>query len=218
MKKVIYCIPGLGADERIFSRLSIQGYQLKFLNWIGPVPGETLHEYARRMAGGIEDAAPVLLGVSFGGMVAIEIAKIVPASKVIIVSSVKCTAELPAWMKWLGAFRVNKLVPIKNYRFTERFRNYRLGISQKDDIELVNSYRRNADLTIVKWSIHQILNWKNRDYPDTIFHIHGEKDKIFPVRGIKPTHIIKGGTHMMILNRAAEISNCISRILSEPGF
>jgi hypothetical protein len=44
-------------------------------------------------------------------------------------------------------------------------------------------------------------------------HIHGDNDKIFPVKKIKPTHIIEGGTHMMIYNRAKEIGGCVEKVI-----
>jgi pimeloyl-ACP methyl ester carboxylesterase len=211
--KNIYCISGLGADETIFAHLHIAGYTLKYLPWIAPLPKESLPSYAARMAGAIPETLPVLIGVSFGGMMAIEMAKIIPVNKVIIISSVKCKAEMPLWMRLAGKLRINKIVPIKDYKFIEPYRNYRLGITTKEERELVNAYRSKADMHQIKWSIHQIVNWQSATYPDAIFHIHGEKDRMFPIRKLRPTHIIKGGTHMMIINRTKEISNCIQEIL-----
>ena len=120
---------------------------------------------------------------------------------------------MPLWMRLTGKLRINKLVPIKNYKFTEPYRNYRLGITTKEERELVNRYRNKADIQQIRWSIHQIINWQSTGYPGVLFHIHGEKDKMFPIRNLSPTHIIKGGTHMMMINRAKEISNCIQEIL-----
>ncbi len=218
MADKIYCIAGLGADRKIFAKLDIKGYELEFLEWTKPFTNESLQEYTYRLASIIDDDAPIILGVSFGGMVAIEIAKKIPVSKLILISSVKVTAELPLWMRVCGKLNLNKYLPSKSYHFGESIRNYRLGIATKEEKELVGAYRKNADLEQVKWSIHEILNWKNNWYPKTTVHIHGELDKIFPIKNIKPTHIIKGGTHMMILNKAQEISRIINDILSEQLF
>jgi hypothetical protein len=57
------------------------------------------------------------------------------------------------------------------------------------------------------------LNWKNDWYPENIVHIHGEHDKIFPVKKLKPTHVIKEGTYIMIINKAEELSKCINSVL-----
>lgn len=87
--KTIYCISGLGADEKAFSRLSIEGYQLQIINWLKPLHNETLQEYATRMRETIKEEEPILIGLSFGGIMCTEIAKQIPVQKIIIISSIK---------------------------------------------------------------------------------------------------------------------------------
>jgi pimeloyl-ACP methyl ester carboxylesterase len=213
MKKPIYCISGLGADEKIFANLDIKGYELKYIPWIRPHKKESIEGYAKRMSEYIKEDSAVLLGVSFGGMMGIEIAKQIPLRKLIIVSSIKSGSELPRWMKAAGTLKLDKLVPTSIHKYTETIGNSRLGVSNKEEKEMVRAYRRNADLVFVDWAITQILNWKNNWQPDNIFHIHGDRDKIFPVKKINPTFIIKDGTHMIIYNRAGEISEYIQKEL-----
>ena len=129
--------------------------------------------------------------------------------RLIIVSSIKSTVELPGWMKIAGKIKLNKLIPSKSYQFTEKIDNNRLGVSTKEERDMVRIYRKNADPVYLDWAIHQILNWKNDWQPDNIIHIHGDKDKIFPIKKINPTHIIKEGTHMIIYNRANEVGEFI---------
>jgi pimeloyl-ACP methyl ester carboxylesterase len=214
MKKPIYCISGLGADEKIFTNLHINGYELRYIPWIKPHKKESMHGYAKRMGEYIKEKSAILLGVSFGGMMGIEIAKQVPLQKLIIVSSIKSVNELPRWMKTAGKLKLDKIVPVSLHKYTEKIGNARLGVSNKEEKEMVRAYRKNADLVFVDWAITQILNWKNDWQPDSIFHIHGDKDKIFPVKKINPTCIIKDGTHMMIYNRAGEICEYIEKELS----
>ena len=43
--------------------------------------------------------------------------------------------------------------------------------------------------------------WK-QDIPlPNVIHIHGEKDGVFPIYNIKGCIKIKGGTHIMIINK-----------------
>jgi esterase/lipase len=209
MKKHIYCISGLGADEKIFTNLHIKGYELRYIPWIRPHKKEQIEGYAKRMREYIKEDSAVLLGVSFGGMMGIEIAKQMPLHKLIIVSSIKSSGEMPRWMKAAGTLKLHKLLPTRLHRYTEKIDNVRLGVSTKEEKEMVRAYRKNADLVFVDWAIHQILNWKNDWQPDNIIHIHGDRDKIFSVKKSNPTCIIKDGTHMMIYNRAREISELI---------
>ena len=186
---------------------------MKFIPWLRPLKTETIEKYSLRMGEKIQHPSPVLLGVSFGGMIAIEIAKQVPLAKLIIVSSIKTASELPRWMKLTGKFQLHKIFPTRSYKITEGYDNRRLGISNEEERALVNTYREKVDPVYYNWAVHQVLSWKNNWYPGNIVHIHGDHDKIFPVKHLNPTHIIPGGSHIMMLNKAAEVSQCINSVL-----
>lgn len=85
----VYCISGLGADERIFTKLEVPGIEFICLQWIRPAKKESIGDYAARMLSQIRGDHPVILGGAFGGMMAIEMARICAGAKVILVSSVK---------------------------------------------------------------------------------------------------------------------------------
>jgi pimeloyl-ACP methyl ester carboxylesterase len=210
----IYCISGLGADEKAFKNLQIHGYELKYIPWLRPGKNEAIEEYAKRMSGPIGHESPVLLGLSFGGMIGIEIAKQMPVRKLIIVSGVKSTNELPGWMKVAGALHLNKLLPTRPTKLREKIDNGRLGATTREEMDLIKNYRRTADPVYMQWAISKVFNWKNNWHPENLIHIHGDKDRVFPVRKVKAHHIIKEGTHIMIYNRAAEISEVIRRELA----
>jgi len=214
MHKIIYCISGLGADERVFKNLRVDGYELKYIPWLQPGKNEEIHHYAARMAAQIGHHAPILLGVSFGGMVGLEIARQLPLQRLIIVSSVKLTSELPGWMKVAGSLMLNKFLPVRSYKFMEKIDNSRLGVSTPEEREMVRQYRKNVDPLYFNWPIHKVLNWKNDWRPENLIHIHGDKDKIFPIKRIHPTCVIENGTHMMIYNRAEEIGRYIEQKLA----
>jgi pimeloyl-ACP methyl ester carboxylesterase len=206
----IYCLSGLGADEKIFADITINNHSLEFVPWLTPAPKEKISDYALRMAGQIPDKAPVLLGVSFGGMIAIEIAKQLPVKQVILISTVKTAAELPAWIKLVRRFKMNKWLPVKSNKLTRSLDNRQIGARTKMEKELVQQYREKSDALYMEWAINEIVNWTNDWYPEKAIHIHGDKDKMFPVRKSAAAILIKGGTHLMILNKAKEISDCIN--------
>ncbi len=211
----LYCIPGFGVDDKIFGKLTLNA-SLHFINWLDPFPKETLQAYALRMAASIDDEAPIILGISFGGMIALEIAKLRPVKQIILISSVKSRSELPAQLRTIGMLRLNKIFPVKKVQQSDRFykvANRRLGAVTQEEKDFANAYRRSADLNYVNWSFDKILNWQNTQCPEGTIHIHGDKDQIFPIKYISPTHIIKNGTHMMVWNRAGEISKIINNVL-----
>jgi pimeloyl-ACP methyl ester carboxylesterase len=213
--KTIYCISGLGADERAFSKLKVDGYALKVINWLMPEPNETIEHYATRMRAGITEENPVLMGLSFGGMMCTEIAKQIPVSKIIIISSIKSSKELPLWMKAVATLKLNKIVPLKSTRLTQPIQNKMLGIQTEEEKSLVAGLRREVDLPYTNWAVNQTINWKNNLQQPNIYHIHGDKDNMFPIKNIKADFTIKDGGHFMIMNKADEVSACINSIMKQ---
>ena len=214
--KTIYCISGLGADERAFSNLRIEGYQLKVIQWLVPNRKETLYRYAKRMRAEIDTENPILMGLSFGGMMCIEIAKQIPVKKIIIISSIKSSLELPTWMKTVAWLKLNKILPVGSSKLTEPIQNRFLGISTQEEKNIVAISRKNANKQYVTWAVKQALNWKSDWQHPEIYHIHGDNDKMFPINKLKPNYTLKDAGHFMIMNRAAEVSECINAILKTP--
>ena len=213
MKKTIYCISGLGADERAFNKLQIDNAELITLRWLPPEKNEPIEQYAARMAAGIKHDNPILLGLSFGGIMSIEIGRLIPVKAVILVSSIKSSAELPSWMKWIGATKINRLFPVKSAGFMEPITNRTLGITSVEERTMVREFRKNSPVSYNNWAVDKILNWKSCTANFPTFHIHGSSDRIFPIKKIKATHIIEGGKHLMIMSKAEEVSSCINKIL-----
>ncbi len=211
--KTIYCISGLGADERVFNKIVVPGHTLRPLQWKIPQKNETLQHYAQRMLEEIEEEKPVLMGLSFGGMMSIEMAKLRAVEKVIIISSIKSVSELPGWMKLAGRLRLDKMVPLKSFKLMEPVQNYKLGVTNEEERRMAIEYRRNADSRYTNWAINQVLNWQNDWQPPNIYHIHGTRDKMFPAKKIRADYTVNGGGHLMIMNRAEEINAWLLSIL-----
>lgn len=213
--KTIFCISGLGADERAFSKLNLPGYQLKVIQWKIPVPEETLEAYAMRMRHEIDENNPVLIGLSFGGIVCIEIAKQVPVEKIIIISSIKNKNELPLWMKLAAKSKLNRVFPMRSYKITVPVQNYFLGVKTQEEKNIVTVSRRRANITYTNWAVNKIINWKNLWQPPKLYHIHGSSDKMFPIKKIKADAVVRNGGHFMIMNRADEVSNLLLHFLNK---
>lgn len=212
--KIIYCISGLGADEKAFSKLKINDYELKVIPWLLPQQDETLQEYAGRMRKNIKNDNPILMGLSFGGMVSIEIARQIPVQKIILISSIKTKDELPSWMKIIAKTRLNKIYPMRPHKITAPLQNFMLGLLSKEEKEMVAESRKKADINYTNWAVNQAINWKNDSIPTKIFHIHGDHDKMFPINKIKADELIINGGHFMIMNMADRVSSAINRWLA----
>lgn len=214
----IYCIPGFGADENIFKNLKILNAELVFLKWLEPDAKEPFRNYARRMATQIQEADPIIIGVSFGGMLALDMVKFMPLKKIILISTAKSRKELPLEYRIIGNLRLDKLFRVKKIPQNELLfekANKRLGAFTNEEKEFANKYRKQGSVNYINWSFDKILNWNNKEVPNGVIHIHGTADKIFPFKYINATNIIEGGTHMMIMNRANEISEIINNVLTK---
>ena len=209
----LYIISGFGADKRIFQNIDFGKHKPHFIDWKIPHTRESLKAYSNRMMQEIRHPDPVLIGLSFGGIIAIEIAKQLNVAKIILISSVKKRTELPASLRLLARTKINKLIKLRPYSFLEKWENYNLGLKTEDQKNLVREYRKNIDLYYTNWGIHQIINWQNTEVPKNLFHLHGSNDHIFPIKNIKDAHIIQGGGHMMVMNKAEEINKILMQQL-----
>lgn len=209
MKK-IFLIGGLGADERVFQHISLYPFEQIFVQWLPSFRNEPLADYAKRLATQfILENDPIIVGVSFGGMLATEIAKLKPKAKVFIVSSAKTFKEIPVYFRILGYLNILKFTPIQLFKYHTKITDWFFGVKNKQESLLLESILQNTDGLFLKWALNQIVHWENTIVPSNVFHIHGNKDRILPSKFVNPTITIAGGGHLMILNKALEISKII---------
>lgn len=210
-----YFISGLGADRRAFYKLRLpKSYEPVYLDWIPPRTGESLREYAHRFSDLIHEKEPfILIGLSLGGMVASEIARIKQPRKLVLLSSVSVSAEMPWYFRFAGKIRMQKAIPVSLYKNITLLNAF-MGSVSKQDRRMILSFVNNTDPSFIRWAIDAILGWKQHERPRDIIHLHGDKDRLLPIRFIKPTHEVKGGRHLMILDKAAEINKILDSVLS----
>ncbi len=204
---------GLGADERAFVDIDFSNFNPIFIKWISPNNRETIENYAMRLSSQISTKHPILIGLSFGGVMAIEIAKQINVEQIVIISSIKSKKELPFYFKWAGVLKINHLIPTSILRHTNFIFNWFFGVTSKKEKFLLKQMLFETNPLFLKWSIKQILNWKNETIIDNLTHIHGSSDRILPTRFFKCNHIIKHGGHFMVLNKSDDVSSKISETL-----
>jgi pimeloyl-ACP methyl ester carboxylesterase len=212
----LYLISGLGADHRAFEKLQFpDGYELVHIPWIDALPGESLQGYARRMAGAISKEEPFVLGgLSFGGMVAVEICKFLRPEKLILFSTVASNESLPWYYRLAGRARLYKLLPQNPPRPFMPFLFWFFGPLNKSGRDVLRYFASLIKPNFLKWALTQISTWQNTERPCDVISIHGEKDRTFPLRYIrKPGHIIKGAGHLAVYTHAREVSDLLEYVL-----
>jgi pimeloyl-ACP methyl ester carboxylesterase len=211
----IYFVPGLAASSQIFEFIQLpkEKFELHFIEWLIPLTiNEPLEEYAKRMAAKITEKNPVLIGVSFGGILVQEMSKYLQPQKTIIISSVKSNQELPKRLKLLKHTHIYKFFPAKYISNFENYAKYLLGDFAKKRIDLYHRYLSVRDENYLNWAIKNVLNWKQQKPLKNCIHIHGNQDQIFPIKHINNAIEIDKGTHAMIIYKAKTISKILANI------
>lgn len=198
----VYFMPGLAASSLIFERINLPDeFEVHLLEWSIPLDNESLTDYAKRMSLQITEEKPVLIGVSFGGILVQEIAQHINVRKVIIISSAKSNLEFPLRMRIAKSTKAYKLIPINLLANLESLAKFSFGRKINKRLELYKMYLSIRDYKYLEWAIEQVILW-DRTIPDeNVIHIHGDMDDVFPIKYISNCMIVKGGTHIMILNK-----------------
>ncbi|MCB9252328.1 MAG: alpha/beta hydrolase [Flavobacteriales bacterium] len=209
----VYIFSGLGADERVFCNIDFKDKKPHYIQWILPEKEDTLETYATRLIEQIKTPSPHLIGLSFGGMMAIEVSKQIEVQSVTIISSVKTKKELPLSFKIMGSTGLYKLIPVWVFKQTNFLMYWLFGVSDKEEVKLIRNIIKETNSVYLKWAIHEILNWKHTDVHESIKHIHGTKDRVLPIHNIRnQVHKVSGG-HMIVLNKPKEVSDIIHEFM-----
>ncbi|UCE94653.1 MAG: alpha/beta hydrolase [Flavobacteriaceae bacterium] len=215
-KRHIYLMPGLAASPKIFEYIQLDPLktELHYLEWIPPVHiKESVEEYAQKYIELIRHPEPILIGVSFGGILVQEISRIIKVRKVIIISSIKSKNEMPKRLRFLKSSGVYKLFPSKRLSKIDDFTKFDYHPHLKKKGELYNKYLGVRNEKYLNWSLRAVLHWENKSSVTDLVHIHGTKDEIFPIKHIEDCIPVEGGTHAMILIKAKIINQILNRLL-----
>ena len=210
----IYCVSGLGADERVFQKLKFKGYQPVHIKWVEPEPKESIADYTKRLTEQVKGKKPILIGLSFGGIIAVEMSKHIATEKVILISSTKNKQEVPFYFRIFRWLPVYLLLPARLMLWLGKFvASWFFSLESLDDRKLLKAILLDTNARFTKWAIHQVVIWKNELIPENIYHIHGNSDRIFPYRFVHEDFNVEKGGHFMIMNQAEYISNLIQKII-----
>jgi pimeloyl-ACP methyl ester carboxylesterase len=204
MSKIpVYLMPGLAASTAIFERIALpeDTFEIHLLEWEIPLDKETLADYAKRIAAKIKQPNPVLIGVSFGGILVQEMAKFMDVRKVIIISSVKSNLEFPRRLKIAKTTKAYKLIPMSLILNIESLAKFSFGEKVNQRLKLYERFLSVRDIGYLNWAVEQVVLWDRTVVDESVIHIHGDMDDVFPIKNIKNCVIVKGGTHVMILNK-----------------
>lgn len=216
MEKIhVYFMPGLAASSTIFERIQLPEaqFEMHFLEWFVPVQKQSLVSYAQQLAENVKHENSILVGVSFGGILVQEMKQFLNPKKVIIISSVKSNKEMPRRMKIAKTTKAYKLIPVTLFENLENLAKYAFGNFIKQRVKLYEKFLSVRDKDYLNWAIENVILWERTEIDPEIIHIHGLEDEVFPVKYIKDYIPVKGGTHIMILNKYKWLNENLPNIM-----
>jgi len=211
-----YFFSGLGADKKAFRQLQFpENVEPIFIDWIHPLNDEPIESYAKRISGVIDNSKPfILVGLSFGGIMATEVIEYVSPRKTILISSVTRRQELPFFFQFTRFLGIQKKIPFKSVQKGNAFVYWLFGIEKNNGKSLLDEILADTDPVFAEWAIRQMMIWKREITNTDIVRIHGDNDKMFPIRNFTPDYTVKDGGHFMVVDKAGEISMLMKKIFA----
>jgi pimeloyl-ACP methyl ester carboxylesterase len=218
MEARLVMIPGTGCDARLFAPQRAAFPGLEVAEWLPPLLGETVREYAVRLAGAY--AFPerfVLGGVSLGSMVAQELAAMVRPEKLVLIASARDWGCL--WKaRVLRPFVCAVPEPLLHGRgmaaavaTAVRFRGVR-----KEHAGEIGRMLAESRTGHLKWAMRSVSEWAP---PETLacpmLWLHGTRDLTIPFPwGNASVTAIEGAGHLLNMTHAAEVNRRIAGFLA----
>lgn len=205
---------GLGADHTVFSKLHFSGFEVHHVAWIEPMKGEALRDYMGRMNIPETGNDTVVMGLSFGGVLAMELAVMRNLEKVILLSSVYSQNYLPRYLQMIRILKINHWFPLKLVRRPTQMAYWFFGLENAEDKNLLKHLIGRTGENYFIWATDCIMNYQgNHLDPGKIIHIHGDNDRVLPLGKMKCDYVIKGGGHFIVLTHYREMQQILDTIL-----
>ena len=208
---VIYAIPGLGTTEKLYENIAIKDVEIIVLKWPMPEKSDNMQSYARKFLPQINTEIPFcLMGVSFGGMLCVELSEMISPKKIFLISTSKKRNELPWFIRLFKNIPLHKIISEKQHRKMAYEGRWLIGFGKAyipAYLGMINSMKDDY----FKNCINIIVNWDRKVLPENFVHIHGDADRLLQFKYVKPNYTVRNGSHAMIVFQAEEICKIIEK-------
>jgi len=215
MLQKIFIFSGLGADHRIFHKMNFQSFEPVFIHWLEPLNNETIQDYALRISKQITEPNPLVIGISFGGIIAIEVSKFLPFQKLVLIASAKTKQEIPFLYRMLGKLRVPLFFPMQWLKKSNRLSYFVFSVSTQEDRKILDDIYNDTSPTYLRWALNAVCTWQNETITQNLLHIHGTNDRILYYSNIKNAVPIPNGGHLLPLTETQKLEEIILKFLNE---
>lgn len=212
-------VPGLGVDSRLFYRQREEFPDAIVPVWLQPERRETLARYAERLAAaavrGVERGTVVVGGLSLGGMLALEMSRLLDARAVVLIASCRSPRAVCGPLHW--AERLGRAIPPVVV-------GWALGLAPlvcgrgggigPADRKVLSEMVSQVPVPLLRWGARAIMEWPGAEHVDApVHHIHGDHDWVIPLRCVKPTVVVPGGSHVLNLSHPREVNRLLKEVV-----
>ncbi len=211
----IYLLPGLGTDHRLFSRLDLGGLHVRYLEWPDYGPGHTLRDIAHMLVDQVDTARTHwYMGVSMGGMVAQELAALTNPEKVVLMSSWIGPHEWPWHIRMAARLRPHLVINETTMRMTWPLKARLVGQGDPVIGRLLYDMACAQTARRIRHGVAAIMRWEGSPWKGPLVRIHGDADRLIPLR-FPADHVVRGGKHTMVINSAEELGPLLRKLFTE---
>ena len=216
MSQKIFIFSGLGADHRVFHKMNFQEFEPVFIRWLEPMKDEVIQDYALRISKQITEQNPLVIGISFGGMMAIEVSKFLTFQKLVLIASAKTKYELPLLYRVLGTLKVPLFFPMRWLKKSNQLSYFVFGVTTQEDRKILDAIYNDTSPSYLRWALNAVCTWQNEEenwntFPtqENFIHIHGTNDRILYYSNIKNAIPIPNGGHLLPLTETQKLEELI---------
>ncbi|HYE05632.1 MAG TPA: alpha/beta fold hydrolase [Planctomycetota bacterium] len=211
-------LPGMGATARMYGPLARRlDRALSIPPW--RAPGGTLADYARRhVAAGDVRAGDIVGGSSFGGFVALEIARQVDCAGVVLIGSARSTrsyrrlAALAPLTRLLPRVRP---MPAPVMRLIGSVLGSLPAVPQRD---VFVAMARSVPPDFLHWACDAAAHWTGVERPRCpVLQIHGAADRVIPLAEVSADVVIARAGHIPALTRPGAVAAAMAAWIERVG-
>lgn len=207
---IIYLFPGLGTDHRLFWEYNFAPFEWKAIEWAPFEKANSMEGYAKKLIPQIDQTRPIiLLGVSMGGMIAQELSHLVKTEVLILVSTIRKESERPWIMRFAERFPLYRIMNPLLLWFIANTAWLAVGVWKKEHRKILKDMILKTTANGMIKQTELSVQWHPKELKTAVFHVHGDKDPLFPIKKQNPDHVIKGGNHQMMYKHRVKIEKAI---------